>query len=64
MLKKKIVFMVIGMLLALGGSGFAQDLVILTRDAVWKYEDSGTDLGSEWRKGEYQDSHWKRGRAP
>ncbi len=64
MLRKKIVCMVIGMLLALGGSGFAQDLVILARDAIWKYEDSGTDLGSEWRKGEYQDSHWKRGRAP
>ena len=30
---------------------------------VWKYEDTGTDLGTAWRAPEYDDSSWSSGAA-
>ena len=30
---------------------------------VWKYDDSGTDLGTAWRSGDYDDSTWPSGPA-
>lgn len=32
-------------------------------DAVWSYEDSDTDLGTEWRASAYDDSGWETGEA-
>ncbi|OHE62714.1 MAG: hypothetical protein A2Z99_20765 [Treponema sp. GWB1_62_6] len=52
--------------LALAGaaSAFAESSIILPRDAVWKYDDSGKDLGSGWRSADFADAAWKRGKAP
>jgi hypothetical protein len=30
-------------------------------DYVWKYEQSGTDLGTEWREPDYEDAAWPEG---
>jgi len=30
---------------------------------VWKYEESGTDLGTAWREVNYDDTQWKTGRG-
>ncbi len=38
--------------------------VVLPRNAVWKYEDSGKDLGTTWRASGFADSVWKKGKAP
>jgi 3',5'-cyclic AMP phosphodiesterase CpdA len=38
--------------------------VLLARDASWSYQDSGIDLGTAWRDQNYNDTAWKRGKAP
>lgn len=35
----------------------------LTHGSVWKYEDSGTDLGTAWRMPNYADASWAFGSA-
>ena len=42
-------------------TGARTNLVSLT--ATWKYEDTGTDLGSAWRAPAYDDSAWPAGSA-
>ncbi len=37
---------------------------LVTKEASWAYEDSGTDLGSDWRKPDYDDAAWATGPAP
>lgn len=37
---------------------------ILALGATWKYEDSGTDLGTAWRATAFDDSAWQSGPAP
>ncbi len=32
--------------------------------SVWRYEDSGADLGTAWRQAGYDDSGWKTGAGP
>jgi MYXO-CTERM domain-containing protein len=32
--------------------------------SLWKYEDSGTDLGTDWLTLDYDDSSWNEGAAP
>ena len=41
----------------------AQDQVLVPAGASWKYDDTGTDLGSGWRALEYDDSSWSVGPA-
>ncbi|MBN1676563.1 MAG: hypothetical protein JXR37_36305 [Kiritimatiellae bacterium] len=36
----------------------------VARRTAWKYEASGTDLGTAWRSGSYPDSHWSEGKGP
>jgi hypothetical protein len=36
---------------------------VLRFDAEWKYEQSGSDLGTAWRMPQYDDSAWASGRA-
>lgn len=38
--------------------------VLLPKDATWKYEDTGKDLGTEWKSETYNDTSWKMGKAP
>ncbi|AEJ18374.1 purple acid phosphatase family protein [Gracilinema caldarium] len=51
-------------LMVIAPSLFSDDLVVLPRDAIWRFNDSGVDLGSVWREPGYKDFEWKRGRAP
>jgi len=39
------------------------DANLITHDGVWKYEQSGTDLGTAWRAADYNDSSWPSGAA-
>jgi hypothetical protein len=39
------------------------DANLITHDGVWKYEQSGTDLGTAWRATGYNDSSWPEGAA-
>jgi len=38
--------------------------VLLPKDAVWSYLDNGQDLGTAWRAAGFDDSSWKKGKAP
>lgn len=40
-----------------------QDLVLLQPGSVWKYEDSGTDLGTAWQATDFDDNGWSAGPA-
>jgi len=42
----------------------AQPVSILPRNAQWSYEDSGKDLGTDWRTPAFSDTSWKKGMAP
>ena len=48
----------------MGITGIKTDLIILTRDAQWKYDDGGNDLGSVFAAIDYDDSAWQTGKAP
>ena len=37
---------------------------LLDFDAPWKYEDSGTDLGTAWREPQFNDANWASGPGP
>ncbi len=37
---------------------------ILPKDAEWKYLDNGADLGTAWFEANFDDSTWKKGKAP
>lgn len=41
----------------------AANLVLIPRDAVWKYLDTGSNEGTAWRYMNYNDSSWKSGAA-
>jgi len=41
--------------------GHAQTLI--SPGASWKYNDTGTDLGTQWRQPDYNDDSWPEGRA-
>lgn len=47
---------------ALAGSKL--EVSLIEAGSSWKYEDSGTDLGSAWRAAGYDDSGWLQGAAP
>jgi hypothetical protein len=40
------------------------DVVMIEAGATWSYDDSGTDLGTTWRSGDFDDSGWATGAAP
>ena len=42
-------------------SVLAQDLI--TRESTWRYNDTGSDLGTSWRTNDYDDSGWSSGAA-
>jgi len=39
------------------------DIRLLSTDAIWKYEASGTDLGTAWRQPVYADAGWSSGKC-
>ncbi|HEX5175797.1 MAG TPA: metallophosphoesterase family protein [Chthoniobacteraceae bacterium] len=41
-----------------GGAVFAKNVALVPSGSVWKYESSGTDLGSAWREPDFDDSSW------
>jgi len=45
-----------------GGHARSEDLVSLT-DTEWKYNADGKNLGTTWRKAEYDDSAWPSGKS-
>ena len=50
---------------AAGGTpGVANGGTLVSKTSGWKYYDRGTDLGSAWRAGAYDDSAWEDGNAP
>lgn len=42
-------------------SAIAQDLV--AKESTWRYNDTGSDLGTAWRTNDYDDSGWSSGAA-
>jgi hypothetical protein len=38
--------------------------ILVNRGAIWKYENSNTDLGTAWRQPGYNDSSWASGPGP
>ena len=49
--------------LALRG-GSDDGTVLLPPGAVWRYDDSGKDLGVAWRQADFDDAAWAQGPAP
>lgn len=47
-----------------GSAIAAGNNIILSRDAEWKYLDNGVDQSTAWREVNFDDSAWKRGKAP
>jgi len=48
-----------------GWQGFStNDSIIFSRGGIWKYNDSGTDLGTNWSALGYDDSGWNTGNGP
>jgi hypothetical protein len=45
-------------------AGDPTTVTLIEKSAVWKYNDSNTDLGSAWRAEAYDDSAWKTGKSP
>ena len=41
----------------------AADTQLIAPGSVWRYNDSGTNLGTSWRTSSYNDSAWKTGSA-
>lgn len=42
---------------------FAADVPLVARGAAWRYLDSGTDQGTAWRAGSFDDSFWLKREA-
>ena len=38
-----------------------RELSVIAVDDTWRYDDSGTDLGNEWRESAFDDSLWSEG---
>lgn len=55
---------VVGTLILGSVPAFAEAKRILPRNAVWKYDDSGKDLGSAWLSPDFNDQAWKGGKSP
>ena len=45
-------------------SGSDDGPVLLPAGSLWRYDDSGEDLGIAWRQGDFDDSAWSQGLAP
>ncbi|HNW90519.1 MAG TPA: metallophosphoesterase [Bacteroidales bacterium] len=47
--------------------GFNMNLIVhnnpILRNEVWKYNDAGTDLGTNWKESWYDDTSWASGKA-
>jgi len=39
------------------------DSILINRELVWKYSDSGTDLGNSWIAANFNETSWKSGQA-
>jgi len=46
-----------------GTRGQTADQVLVAPGAVWRFNDSGTNLGTAWRAVSYNDSAWRTGPA-
>ena len=42
-------------------AAWAQVITGVPRNSVWKYDDTGTDLGTAWRDSSYNDTGWSSG---
>jgi|GEM_PF-792566 len=60
-----LVLIFVGPLLTPGiASADDSSAVFLAKGALWKYQDGGVDLGTNWRAVDYNDSTWQSGNAP
>ena len=48
---------------AVASLGPTQSRQVLSMTNLWRYEQSGTDLGTAWREPAYDDAAWPSGRA-
>jgi hypothetical protein len=39
------------------------DSLLVSREQIWKYSDTGTDMGASWKNSDFNDSEWKSGQA-
>jgi len=51
------------MLVALSTIDIVADQTLIPGGSMWRYNDSGTDLGTAWRTGAYNDTGWAAGPA-
>jgi len=49
---------------AVSQPGSTLDLDLIEAGATWKFDDSGTDLGTSWRDAAFDDNAWSVGAAP
>ncbi len=43
--------------------GLKKQVALIAFDSTWRYDRSGRDLGTEWRKNSYNDSTWPQGKT-
>ena len=51
------------LIVGLQNSLFGQQSILIPRGDIWKYDDSGTDLGTAWKETDFDDSGWTSGPA-
>ncbi|MBK5227141.1 MAG: CotH kinase family protein, partial [Actinobacteria bacterium] len=39
------------------------DSSLISKEQIWKYSDTGTDLGTSWNNSDFSDASWKSGQA-
>ncbi|MGK0186094.1 MAG: hypothetical protein ACI9R3_001877 [Verrucomicrobiales bacterium] len=42
-------------------AGGTRPVTVVPRGSIWKFPDDGVDLGTSWRVGGFDDSHWNEG---
>jgi hypothetical protein len=63
MLRSAFLIIAAANLIALFPQAAGAQAILVPREAVWKYDDTGTDLGTEWRDSSYVDGSWASGPA-
>src|SRR6187402_1029000 len=63
MTRVKFSVLVAAVLVAVLTTHVVADQTLIPGGSIWRYDDSGTDLGSAWRAGAYNDAGWSTGSA-
>jgi hypothetical protein len=63
MTRVKLSVLVVSILSTLLTIDIAADQVLIPSGSVWRYNDTGTNLGTAWRAGTYNDAGWATGPA-